>query len=239
MSLPKKIEPNPLLTSTVEIRFIDGEESKILPILLGNLYGTEFTEFKRSEFPPELKDANEQFKYLPDYILSSENYSLSFSDKAVGFENIGEYKYWDNYFPFIKKCLKIIFDNNLITTVERIGLRYSSIFSNDKYSISEILNSTPSINITSYKEEEMIAFSTYFNKDDRYKLYLRLNSRFQNEDSSSSYLNIDIDASMNIVAKYNFDEICKIIDDLHNHEKELFSSLVRKEFLEKEFNVTY
>lgn len=240
MTLPNQLVPSPVLTSTVEIRFKSTvDKSKILPLMIANFYEI-LPNFSETGIPNEVKEANEQLKFYPDYVLKNEDFSISFSDKAISFENINGYKLWDNYFSFIKSVLLKIFEIKIIESVDRIGIRYSSIFELKGNKIEEILNSIPKLFLDNY-EGDFFTFSTNIFVD-KYRLYLQLNSNntiTKENDETISGLHIDIDASYSdeLVNITSFEPVCGIINDLHTHEKSLFFSLIKLSFLEREFQI--
>ena len=236
--LIKQIVPNPLITSTVEIRFESEIKSNETLGVFFKAFGIEFPILKDKSIPPELKESNEELKYLPDYSLSNEIYSISFSNKIIAFENVGEYTLWGNYFEMIEKNLKIIFDLNIIKTITRIGLRYSSIFENIIDSQSALNFKTP-INYKNYKQLNPVFKTTFINNDIKLRLQVIYNAKLKRKDIEKKGLYIDIDAAQSDNLPSEIDsKICGIINLLHTEEKLLFQYVINKDFLDS-LEVTY
>lgn len=237
MSLPKKISPNPLFTSTVEIRFsssIAGSEN-ILPLIYGKFMNL-LPNLESKNIPKDIKEREPRLRYNADFVLKNKDFSLSFSDKAIAFENVSDYMFWDNYFPFISNQLKQIFEMNFISKIERIGVRYASVLENANI-ITNALKYNPIMGIEGY-EENLNLLRTILSKDDC-KLLLQIapNSKSVKNEISRIGLLIDIDASY--TGNLNpSDEVLQKIDKLHTFQKELFFSLLKPEFLET-LNPTY
>ncbi|MFL9845069.1 TIGR04255 family protein [Flavobacterium rhizosphaerae] len=241
MKLPKKIYPDPIVSSTIEIRFKSLMEKKnILPSFLSNFY-TELNSFEQSNIPPELKQADDILKYYPDYTLKNDKYSLSFSDVAFAFENVSEYTLWENYSSFIFEKLKKIFELNLIDKIDRIGLRFASLI-NQTGDLNRILINTPNISVADFDNLEFKSYSCVVSKD-LFNLHLKINSNQEllAKAKERKGLLIDIDASFE--NKHNEDfsyhKTCEIISDLHSVEKKLFFSLLKEKFIEEELQPTY
>ena len=230
MALPKEISPNPLVTSTVEVRFNSGKETSQLLPLVYSKFLKSLPNLTESNIPKEIRANNSELAYAPAYTLSNDNYSLSFSNKIIAFENVSDYKFWNNYFPFITTHLKEFFELGIITNIERIGVRYASIL--DKVeSIDKVLVDVPKFTLNSnYKQN----FS-YYRSDlikDGCNLHLQIanNARATKNNKFLSGVYIDIDASFTGQLQIGND-IIGIIDKLHTQEKELFFSLLKQDFI--------
>ena len=239
MGLPNQLIPSPVLTSTVELRFKTSvDKAKILPLMFESFYKT-LSDFSETGIPSELKEGNEVLKYYPDYILKNDEFALSFSDKALSFENINGYRLWNNYFSFIKDSLSKIYNLNIFDCVERIGIRYSSFFEMNDNKIEDIFNYVPKLALDDYKGD-FFSFSTNLFIDD-YRLLIQLNNNhiaLKNGNEVKGVL-VDIDASYTTETGNlnSFDNICEIVNDLHSKEKDLFFALIKRSFLEKEFQI--
>jgi len=234
MKLPIEISPNPLVTSTIEVRYYSKIGSNKLFNLVYKAFMQELPNFEQNTLPQGIKETNPQFKYAPDYILSNENYKLSFSNNVLSFENVAEYKLWGNYFPFISKSIKAFFELGHIDYVERIGVRYASVLDKTQ-SASEVINDVPAINVEGYDQK----FEHYRSnlKKDNISILLQIfdNAKAAKNGVNSSGVYIDIDASFTGKLDKNegafLDEVLKYVDKLHSIEKELFFSLMKPEYL--------
>jgi uncharacterized protein (TIGR04255 family) len=237
MELPKKISPNPLVTSTVEIRFsINIDPSKLFSVVYPS-FASELPSFEENKIPKEIRMQQEQLMFFPDYILRNEEFSLSFSNNVISFENVTEYKLWNNYFPFIEKQLNKFFSLNIVESISRIGVRYASVF-DGKTKIDEVLNFTSKVAVEGY-EQSMVLMRLDFKKAN-YNFHVQLagNGKAIKNNKSLSGVYIDVDSSYTANLNPNSD-ILRIIDELHDEGKVLFfTKLLKPSFLET-LNPTY
>lgn len=234
MQLPVEISPNPLVISTVELRFTSTlNEESVLPTIFP-IFSKELPSLSNSKIPRELANSDEVFKYSPDFTLSNESYSMSISNRVISFENVNEYTLWDNYFSFIKKQLKTLFELNIITTIERIGVRYGSIFDD---SFDQILRFNPTFSIDGY-DESLVHNRTEFKKNN-ITLTLQIAKAAKIIRNSKTQIGtlIDIDASYTNGPEFK-DDIFQLIDELHTAEKTLFFELLQPDYL-KNLNPKY
>jgi uncharacterized protein (TIGR04255 family) len=229
MNLPKEINPNPIVISTVELRYKSEYTSQKLFPLVYDLFKQTLPLFEQISIPAELKEKNENFKYNPDYVLYNDNYRLSFSNCVLSFENQNAYQLWPNYSKFISESISKFFNINHIQVIDRVGVRYASVLDKTE-SVNQVLNFTPSINNINY-EESFEQFSTKLSRGEM-SLFLQI---FQNAQSTKSGqkisgVYIDIDASQTGEFEAN-SKIFDLINALHDEEKKLFFSLLKPEFL--------
>jgi|GEM_PF-5316588 len=238
MKLPNKISPDPLLSSIVEIRLNFGlDRDKVLNTIYP-LFAEKYKDFRYIGLPPELKTQGKIF-HKPDYQMSNDKFSLSFSEDVILFENLGEYPLWGAYFSNIKEDLKKIASLVNVNSINRVGVRYISIFPNAK-SIRDVCRIQFKFNIPiDFNHGKNVVHST-LSKDD-ISLLLRIHEDASANKQNKPYtgLLIDIDASQtqNLVQEIN-DPLYKVIDYLHSKEKELFFSVLNEEFI-KSLNPEY
>lgn len=229
MKLPVEISPNPLVTSTIELRFSSQAPSNSLFPAVYKAFLNDLPSFELSNLPTEIKIGNPQFKYAPDYVLSNENYKLSFSNSVLSFEHVSEYQFWKNYFPFVSKCFQTFFKIVQTEYIERIGVRYASVLDKTE-NANQVLISVPSLGLSGYEQK----FEHYrsFIKVGNLNLLLQIfdNAKAMKKDQTISGVYIDIDASFNekIVPGQ---EVLNIIDKLHDEQKKLFFSLLKPEYI--------
>ncbi len=236
MQLPKSISPNPLFTSTIEIRFSTSLNRMELLQKMSSVFSNNFPILEEGRIPQELKEQEEQFKYAADYILKNDDYALSFGTRSVSFEHVSEYKYWPTYFSFIKDSLGKIFELKFIDKIERCGVRYGSIL-DGLHNPKDVIIELPKIEISSMVSNFAGFQSVY--KTDVSTLFLQISSNAKLVKSGivKSGLYIDIDASYSKELEVN-DYVFVIIDKLHKDQKELFFGLLKEDFI-KTLNPKY
>lgn len=233
MKLPIEIFPNPLITSTVEIRFVSKIE---LSQMFSHVYETfvkELPRFEQVSIPKDIKLSTPQFSHSAEYNLRNDDYKLSFGNNVLSFENVGEYKLWENYFPFIASCITKFFNLGFIEKIERIGVRYASVLNNTT-DINSILNFEPDLKIEGYKQK-FENYKSFLNIND-VTLFLQIyrNAKAVQREKTISGVYIDIDAFY--IKELAFEpilntKIFEVIQLLHKEEKVLFFSLLKPEYL--------
>ena len=229
MLLPKKISPNPLVISTVELRYsstLDESSllSKILPCFL-----EDFPKFTPNPIDKQIRKANEQFKFSPDYTLQNNDYSLSIGSNVITFENVGEYQLWSNYFQVIKKQLSKFFSLNIIQDISRIGVRYASILE-DKTNIENCLKYSPSFSIDGFTDNYLQYRSEFKKGEISLHLNIVKNAKVERNTTSRIGTLIDIDASYFGSLKSDT-KTFDVIDKLHTEEKHFFFNLLTVEYM--------
>ncbi|WP_333878366.1 TIGR04255 family protein [Flavobacterium sp.] len=237
MRLPKSISPNPLFITTIEIRFLSSLTKAELLQKMVLAFSDEFTNLEQSKIPEELKQQEKKFKYAADYMLSNDDYILSFATNSISFEHSSEYKYWETYSTFIKKSLEKIFKLGFIEKIERCGVRYGSIL-DGLTDPSIALIDLPKLEINGL-QSEFGGFQSVF-KTDTSNLFLQItpNAKISKQHEERRGLYIDIDSSYSKELEPN-QEVFDIIDKLHKDQKELFFGLLKEEFVVKNLNPQY
>ena len=83
MKVPTSISPNPLFTSTIEIRFLSNLTQQELFQKMTNVFLKELPNLELGKIPKELKEKQEQFKFAADYTLKNDDYAMSFSTNSI------------------------------------------------------------------------------------------------------------------------------------------------------------
>ncbi|MBS7254563.1 TIGR04255 family protein [Flavobacterium branchiicola] len=232
---PTKITPNPLVSSTIEIRFkSEVEHDSIFKLFYGKLSDT-LPKLENTNFPRKIRLKNSELKYYPDHILSNTDYSVSFNENFISFENITEYQLWKSYKNSFKNILELILESKVIDTIERIGIRYQSRFDNENF--AEILKETPSMKIEDLKEN-FIMYTTKISTDD-FDLLVQLKKditekTFNSDEPKGHLIDIDVFKSNNVAHV----DICNYIDSAHTLLKRTFFGLLKDDFI-KTLNPEY
>ncbi len=234
--LPKEISPNPLVTSSVEVRYQSTLSSpELFPKVYSKLLGM-LPLVENHSLPSDIKKQRLELKYAPDYTLSNENYRVSFSNNVILFENPTDYKLWGNYFAFISECLDKFFEIGHISIIERIGVRYASVL-NIEIGIENVLAHLPTLTLSGYSQK-FEQFRTSISLGD-ISLLLQIfdNAKITRKELTSSGLYIDIDAS-HTSENIPLNSIKSKLDTLHTEQKKLFFSLLKPDYI-KTLNPKY
>jgi len=234
---PKKITPNPLVSSTIEIRFkTDKECNTIFKLFFGKL-SDKLPDFENATLPKELRAKHAELKYYPDYIFSNTDYSISFNENFISFENLTEYQLWENYYGFFNEILQLILGAGVIEQIERIGVRYQSRFNVEDF--SSVINHVPSMNIgMEVQKNDFISYTSKI-KSDGYDLLLRLKNNitesiFDSDEEQGHLIDIDVSISESL----NHGQITICVNKAHELLKKLFFGLLKEDFI-KTLNPEY
>jgi len=234
MSLPVEISPNPLLTSAVEIRYVSNiSREEVLAKVLGS-FTRRLPKIKEGPVPYSVRVDQKGLEYAPDFVLFNDDFSMSFSDKMISFENVGEYKFWNRYFGFIVEQLTLFKELAIVKQVSRVGVRYASLFQ-DEF-VKQGLRMPPSYEIEGIGEGELRIHSSRFKKDDlSINLQIRPGVKVEKNSEQLEGLVIDIDVFKNFKDSADLDkDFYNLIDILHTTEKRiLFEGVLKPEFIEK------
>jgi uncharacterized protein (TIGR04255 family) len=240
MRLPNKIDPNPLLTSTVEIRFDSSLNQVAVLKTFYPIFGIKYSNLKEAtNMPKELKTSNSLFDYTPDYVFSDKDYSVSVGRNVISFENVGTYHLWPNYFKMICENLNLLESLSIIKSVQRIGVRYASFFW-EKTAESKILKYKIGFGHTGYTESLQL-YQTNLKRDNTNLLLQIAPSAIANNQSGTPHQGFLIDIDASAEGKGNLvigTKLFEVIDRLHTEEKELFFSILDEDFL-KSLNPEY
>lgn len=232
---PTKITPNPLVSSTIEIRFkTEIEHSSIFKLFYGKL-SDALPEFESTTLPRDIRIKNPELKFYPDYVFSNDDYSVSFNENFISFENITEYKLWENYSLSFKDILSLILESKVIDSIDRIGIRYQSKFSVENF--TTILKETPSMKIDEL-EENFVSYTTKI-LSENFDLLVQLKkditeSTFNSEETKGHLIDIDVSISKDI----EYTDIVNCIESAHSLLKRTFFGLLKDDFI-KTLNPEY
>jgi len=230
MALPIEISPNPLIRSTVEISFSAKIERAKLFSAVYPPFASTFPIFEENKIPKGIRNLRSELKFSPDYILRNDDFTLSFGANSISFENVSEYKFWSVYFPFIKQQLETFFGLNIIDKINRIGLRYASVFGNGK-KINDILQLSTDVRTEGYQQSFVSMTNNYKMGDYNFRVHLADNVQLikNNKPLSGAYIDIDGSFKGELQPSSN---IFNVIDEIHTEGKNLFFlKLLRPSFL--------
>ena len=240
LSLPEKISPCPISEAIVEVRF----DSPFPP---DAIYGVVYNEFKEDfpsaknlpilQIPEPIRSQDPALLYKPYYKLTNSGFVFNIGPKLCGLISQKEYAGWTLFSKKIKDCFERIFDLEIIEKVTRIGIRYINFFENrdilEKVNLKLIMNSKP------FKSDETILRTVI--KADKFICNLQISNKAklkQNNDMHTGSI-IDIDVITDDISQENpKTEIITLIEEGHHKEKELFFTLLDKEFI-KTLNPEY
>lgn len=234
MKLPRKLNPDPIIDSTVEIRF----EPLVNPnAVFGILYYGLKDKFPQVEnlpvlqVPEAIRLKDSMFAFQPQYRLRNEKFQVQIGPDVLSVHCLNEYIGWALFSSVIFEVLNTIRHLGVIGSVERLGVRYVSFFETNIFK-----NLKLKLNIPNYPEpnypitmrlELPASSSTNVNV-----LQLANNVKLETGNSSRQGSVIDIDTSYAGPFEDFFRDAQTFINEAHETEKGLFYSLLTQSFLD-------
>lgn len=235
-----KLTPETLIDTLIEIRFTTEVPHEAI---FGLLYSSLRNKYKKVSnslpIPREILNQEQSFKYTITQKMFNDTLSLGVGASVITFSCSSEYITWKNFFPSIKEDLEKIDKLNLISSIERIGLRYISFFEGHK-SFIEKTNINIKQSLDGYENERM-TLSTYLKGENNFDCNLAISSNIgiiENSEEKNGGL-IDIDISYQIPFEYNLNNLLDLIEKAHDEEKSIFLKTVKIDFLEEEYNAQF
>lgn len=239
MKIPKKISPDNIKDSVIEIRYT----SKIpFEVAIGIFYKSlddTFTYTNRpigkqqlpNTIPSNLQKLEIQIGNRP--LFYNEKIKIELRPNSIIFNCLDQYISWDIYKPEIENVLSQISKAEIIDNYTRIGLRYISEYSN--LDLKNCLKFSFSFNMPDLKSKTYSFHSEL--EEDNLKIILNLNNNLslinsKNELGISSVSNVDIDVIMENIEEKSLESLLSKIEIVHQKEKEIFFNLLKEEFLE-------
>lgn len=238
MQIPKKISPDQIKNSIVEIKYTTGIPFEIL---LGNIFDALDDTFKYTNRPApfgnnQIIDGSFQIGLGGQNLFYTDTLKLELRPNSLIFNCLSHYAGWSNYMAEIKKALSQIMKIKKIDSIFRIGLRYIN-----EYPDMDIQNCTK-FNFTfgiPAIQSETYQFRTEFILDN-YKVILNLQNKTPliNPPSNGVISGIkqisivDIDVIAENLAITALDMLFAEIENIHNKEKEIFFNIIKEEYLQ-------
>jgi uncharacterized protein (TIGR04255 family) len=227
MKLPKKIEPDNIKDSIVEVKFLSTLPYEIYLGRIHDAIGKSYEYINRGD--------SSQIQKL---MASNAGLALFYNDRvkfevipgAIVFNCIENYISWEMYFPEIKSILTNIHKAKFIDYYTRVGIRYISEY--PEKDIREITNLAFSFGMPNVKSENYF-FRTEYNKE-KHRVILNLSSKIPKlikESEINNISTIDIDVINDNLKVDSIDSVFDIINNAHTEQKISYFSLLKEEFL--------
>ena len=238
--LPVVIDPCPIEEAIFEIRYSSKIPSEarfgMLYGAIGDLFSADPIPLSILQLPEAIRSQDPNLKYKAHHQFKENNHTINVGPDVLTFSTLNPYCGWKEWSAFFYKILEKIFAINLISRVERIGLRYINRFD---HNIFEKIQCEVKI-IDTLLTDESTSLRTEI-IDEKFTKILQIgNSITMLKDDKPIHCSvIDIDILSNIEDTQKFiKEYNKIVERAHIKEKELFFSLLNESFLE-DFNPNY
>jgi uncharacterized protein (TIGR04255 family) len=228
IKLPKTITPCPIKDALLEIRF----STKMHPnAVFGLIYNALRHDFPNKvvslpilQLPDALRSADPNFRYKPHYKISNDTIVAQIGPDVLSISSFPKYIGWE---VFSKKIIGII-DKvekiRIINKINRLGIRYVNFFETD---IFNAINLKICIQEDNIKYKNTVIRTEIGHVD--FKSTLQIANNAYNQTTPGSV--IDIDTFKENGLEDFFTQKETIITNGHAIEKELFFSLLTKDFL--------
>ncbi len=234
-TIPKKLGICPIEESVFEIRFsTDFPSDAVFGIIFSSV--KEFfsknalQQLPIQQIPEQIRMQDPNLKYQAVHKLVKDNLSLSIGPRTIIFGNNREYIGWTNWSAFFNSILDEIENTEILSNVERIGLRYINIFNKNILRNTKIelcLNETQLLDETSNLRTELM--------DSGFIKILQIGNSVNivsnNIQKKGSI--IDIDCIYNFKNEKFFDSYSELVNIAHNMEKDLFFNLLNDDFIDE------
>ncbi len=232
MNLPKRLRPDPIIDSTVEIRFnplID--KNAVYGVIYAKLRETfsQVEQLPVTQLPEAIRSSEPVFAYRPEYRMSNDNFSVQIGPNVVSVHSKGEYAGWTTFSNAILDVFTKINSLNIVKDVSRLGVRYISFFETNIFSQLKL-----QINVPGYAQIDFPSALRLELPKDNFVSILQLSNRasIKINDKERSGSVIDIDTSRTEGLSNFFLEMEGQVNEAHQREKELFYSLLTPAFLQ-------
>ena len=231
MKLPKSISPCPIREAVAEVRF---QSNVPADAVFGIVYQTLKKDFPKAEelpiasLPSQIRNADKDLAFQPHYRLTSDTSTVLVGPKAIAVGMRGEYPGWATLSVRIKEVLRQFNQTGIVTQPLRLGLRYISFFPFDIY--PKLLLKI-SVNEESWDGEETFFKTILVRGDCKSLLQIGKGLALVGKPGEIGSI-IDIDSFTTETGGEFLSVLDKFLESAHQSEKELFFTLLKREFLE-------
>ena len=239
MKTPKKLTPDPLVDSIVEIRI--RSQHSFIPFV-----GTLFSLFREKFELAEYSSTDSSITVTPQengFLINNDNKSpflindeakIQLSESRLVFNCNGSYIGWQRFSSLIYEVLEVAFTNEIILDVNRVELRFINQF--------EGINVFSVLNKERFHREygtHPLDYSFQYVDNDGQRIIIKLNGSIIDVKNGINISVVDISAIRDNFEEKTFGNVKDIVESLHKAEKEVFFGLIEENFMREHFNPTY
>ncbi|HRH66237.1 MAG TPA: TIGR04255 family protein [Bacteroidia bacterium] len=236
MKIPKKINPDNLKDSIIQVLFNPGIAQELVLGSFNNFLSDTFDFVAASPKRKEVRVSDTEGLIIDQlergyFLDKTKKVKVDVGANGIVFNSFKNYVGWEIYFPIMKNTISKLFEKGVIKEVHRVGIRYISQF--DNVSLVENLEMSLALNIPNKNFEATQIRSEYVDQSFRVILTLINNINQNKEDSkptaNTSIVDIDVIQIGNINSA---NTVIEYIEKGHQKQKETFFSLLKPKFLE-------
>lgn len=243
MNLPKKIDPDNLKETVVEIKYLSELPFEILVGIFFNAFDKSFNYTNRplqqnpmGQGVPGSLGQEIIIKVGVPSLFFNEKISILVSPNTFVFNCLAKYIGWEDYRIEIDEALKKLMSTGHIKQCTRIGLRYISEYSDRDlkdcikydftFGLPDIQSETSAFRSEfMYKEIKVI-----LNLNNKVPVVKQQSSTKQTETIKTSIIDIDIIAEKQETKTLK--ELLSVIENNHTIEKEIFFGMLKEDYLQ-------
>ena len=231
---PVQLGSSPVVESVLEVRYSSKIPSEAIFGIIYTNVDDQFDDHKTLpilEFPETMRTQSPNLKYQPHYELrKGDNLKLRIGPQVLLFSNSRPYLGWPDWFGFVKNIFSKIRGTKILSTTERLGIRYINLFPenilDDKANLQLIVNDADI-------KDEPTSFRIEMSDPPFRRVLQVANSvsiTVDNQQVRGSV--IDIDYVTEFEPNMDFYETFEgFSNDAHNRIKRLFFDLLKPAFL--------
>lgn len=233
--IPLRLGNCPLIDALIEIRF---ESTIIENAIFGIIYSIIRDEYKGNvinlpilQIPEQIRKNDPNLRYKPLYRTESDKYIMQIGDDMLSLSSKMPYVGWNDFSTHTITLINEIASENVISKVTRVGHRYINFFEGDI--MDKLTISKPEIN--DYQTNNILLRTEIQDINNFIDTVQITNSASYTPTQHLVPLTgsiIDIDSFKEYDDNYFLKNIESEINELHNCEKNMFFSLLKKDFLD-------
>ena len=247
MLLPKKLNPNNLKDTLIEIRYLQGIQQELMLGFVANVLvplGYQYIAAPNQNINIAFNN-NQQIAFgmgnSNGGFFINDDIRIQFVANQIIFNCMADkYVGWEKYFQIISDVIRNLFDKNAIKNFNRVGIRYISEFID--IDIYQKIKGTIDISNTGLKLDNSIL--RLADESDNLKTYVVLTNKAKRISQTpqgqkiieASLVDVNVYESFNPVS--DLDVLNNKLNQIHAKEKEVFFGLINDEFL-KTLNPEY
>ena len=240
MLLPKKLKPDNLKDTLVEIRYLQGIQQELMLGFVASILeplGYQFISAQNQNINIAFNN-NQQIAFGMGNnnggFFIKDNIRIQFVSNQIIFNCMADkYVGWEKYFQIISDVISNLFNKNAIKGFNRVGIRYISEFID--IDIYQGIKGTIDISNTGLKLDNSIL--RLADESNNLKTYVVLTNKAKRISQTpqgqkiieASLVDVNVYESFNPVS--DLDVLNNKLNQIHTKEKEVFFGLLNNEFL--------
>jgi uncharacterized protein (TIGR04255 family) len=230
--IPKKLANSPINEAFFEIRYKGDYPGEALYGVLFDVF--EYVSKQKVEvlpilqIPQQVRDMDQNLHYQPFYRVRKNNLGFSVGPRSIGFSVLKPYIGWTPWTEFFYPIIDKIKEKNIITKVERIGLRTFDILAGNIFDRINVNLTVAGHTVTSSPS----LFYTEFEQNNTHVMLNIGNAAIVNgTQTKDSLIDIDCTHDFNCDAGQFFSSYKEALENAHIANKQVFFGLLKEELL--------